>query len=92
MFYRVKVSGFGFWKAFEGQPGQYNFLTNCFVDAESAEAAAQEALRRVAARPGLAEQLGDSNSAASLVVTESVEWFEPVRGSDEQGLVWYRPE
>jgi hypothetical protein len=90
--FRVKISGHGFVRSFEGDERMYGFFTNCFVNAGDARAASEQALGRVRSRPGLADLHVQRERAPYVVVTGVVEWNEAVPGAEQQGLVWYEEE
>ena len=85
--FRITVTGTGFRKAVDGVTGRYSFLTYRFVDAATPEAAGDEAVRNVAARDDLREQLGPDRVEPRIEATEAMVCDEAP--ATELGLAWY---
>jgi hypothetical protein len=87
MLFRVTVVGIGFRKTVDGVEGRYGFLTYRFADAATPEAAIEAAVRSVADRAELRDQLDGAQLEPRFAIEEVVAADEAP--PTELGLIWY---
>ena len=76
--YRVALIGTGFRKVVDGREGRHGFLTNAFVEADTAQLAGEKAVAELGARSDLQRAL--NADGATLAIEEVVEWPEADTG------------